>query len=101
MKHTEGPWFAAHDMALDCPAHTNSGLAMVDTGRESDWPIARLCEWNNVKLIAAAPDLLKALEALLEADHGTLGFDEFVKKYGFSPSHSKEYASKALLKATG
>jgi hypothetical protein len=60
-KPTPGPWYVGADAAPDCPDHHNSGLALVDTGRSGDWPIARLCEWNNVNLIAAAPDLLEAL----------------------------------------
>src|SRR5690348_15624479 len=62
--HTPGPWYAANDAAEDCPDHTNSGLALIDTGRTEDWPIARLVEWNNAHLIAAAPDLLAALKDL-------------------------------------
>ncbi len=65
MTHTEGPWFAGHDDAEDCPDHAMSGLALVDTGRQGDWPIARLCEWNNVSLIVAAPDLLAVCKAFL------------------------------------
>lgn len=65
LKHTDGPWYVGEDDALDCPDHANSGLALVDTGRSNDWPIARLCEWNNAYLIAAAPDLLDALKAML------------------------------------
>ena len=60
-QHTPAPWFVAHDKASDSPSHRNSGLALVETGRLGDFPIARLCEWNNVRLIAAAPDLLAAL----------------------------------------
>ena len=53
-KATSGPWFVADDDAKDCSSHTNSGLALVDTGRESDWPIARLMEWDNAPLIVHA-----------------------------------------------
>lgn len=62
-KHTPGPWYVSADEAADCPDHHGSGLAMVDTGRSADWPIARLCEWNNARVIACLPDLLAALEA--------------------------------------
>lgn len=53
----EGPWYVSGDDAADCPDHANSGLAMVDTGRHSDWPVARLCEWPTARLIALAPEL--------------------------------------------
>ena len=49
---SEPPWFAGEDEARDAPAHKGSGLALVDTGRESDWPIARLAEWPQAKFIA-------------------------------------------------
>ncbi len=63
--HTPGPWFVAPDDAEDCPAHAGSGLALVETGRENDPFIAQLVEWNNAHLIAAAPDLLAACEAMV------------------------------------
>lgn len=66
---TPGPWFVGSDDAPDCDCHKNSGLALVDTGREGMWPIARLCEWNNVALIHAAPDLLDALNGLVGLFH--------------------------------
>jgi len=52
-KATPGPYFTAPDAAHDAPDHENSGLAMIDTGRADDWPIARLCEWNAARFIAA------------------------------------------------
>lgn len=55
------PWFAAEDRAEDCPAHKNSGLALVDTGRSGDWPIARLCEWQTAEFIAKSPERIRAL----------------------------------------
>ena len=71
-KPTEGPWYVGADDAADCPSHKNSGLAMVDTGRSADWPIARLVEWNNAPLLAAALDLLIAGKHAL-ADSGCDG----------------------------
>jgi hypothetical protein len=73
----EGPWFAAEDDASDAPPHRKSGLALVDTGRQEDWPIARLTEWHTAKYIAAcSPEVILALiarvrdleEACYEAD---------------------------------
>lgn len=63
-KCPEGPWFAAEDEASDAPAHEKSGLALVDTGRQSDWPIARLCEWNTARLIAMIPQVIATIEAM-------------------------------------
>jgi len=58
---SEWPWFVAGDEAEDCPPHKDSGLALVDTGRTADWPIARLCEWNTAKFIASSPVWLAQL----------------------------------------
>jgi hypothetical protein len=67
----EGPWFVGSDDAPDCRPHRNSGLALVDTGRESDWPIARLCHWPVADFIANAPTdidtLLSACEKMSAA----------------------------------
>src|SRR5690242_10886947 len=52
-KAPQGPYFVSFDDAHDAPDHEDSGLAMVDTGRADDWPIARLCEWNAARFIAA------------------------------------------------
>lgn len=58
----EGPWFASVDDADDAAPHKNSGLSMVDTGRQSDWPVARLTEAKTAKYIAAIdPDFMRAL----------------------------------------
>lgn len=50
-KPTPGPYYLAGDDATDCPMHKNSGLALIDTGREFDFTIARLMEWNNAKFL--------------------------------------------------
>lgn len=65
----EGPWFAASDDAHDAPPHKESGLALVDTGRESDWPIGRLMEWSVARYFEAlAPDKLEALISAIKSD---------------------------------
>lgn len=65
------PWFVSHDEAQDCRPHTNSGLAKIDTGRESDWPVARLLEWPTAYFIVRACNnaqrLADALDGLLKA----------------------------------
>lgn len=64
---TAGPWFTGADDAKDCAPHRDSGLATVDTGRASDWPVARLCEWPTARYIAAcSPDVILALLDELE-----------------------------------
>lgn len=68
-KIPEGPYFVGIDEAADCPPHTNSGLSLVDTGRQSDWPIARLCEGPTAAAIADLPTMLAAIrEAAAEIE---------------------------------
>lgn len=64
-KIPEGPYFAGFDDGGDCPNHANSGLAVVDTGRESDWPIARHCHWPVAKWIVLSRVALPALLGIL------------------------------------
>lgn len=63
----EGPYFVNFDEA-EAGEHTKSGLAVVDTGREFEWPIARLCEWPCAEFIANAPtDIAFLLDELAAA----------------------------------
>ncbi len=94
-QHTPGPWYVASDAAEDCPAHANSGLARIETSRLGDWPIARLCEWNNVPLLIAAPELLAALKLLADYDHCPDGVSE--EEYKSALAH----ACAAIDKAEG
>lgn len=67
-KATPGPYYVALDDALECGPHRNSGLSLVDTGRQSDWPIARLCETSSANLIAALdPATVQALVGCVQA----------------------------------
>lgn len=67
----KGPYFADHHKGTvkDFMAHSNSGLATVDTGRSGDWPIAYFCEWPQAQLIARlSPEVaLQVYEALKDA----------------------------------
>jgi hypothetical protein len=106
-KHTPGPWrFALNDDGK--PWLLNSGYAIVAFGAESSEDGGQICEvsvqskpkrgegWKhscpvrdaNARLIAAAPDLLEALQYVLSA-HGEQLTDAF------------EQAHKAIAKATG
>lgn len=66
----EGPVFISDDEAKDTTAHRNAGLAMLDTGRQSDWPIARLQEWNEARFYAALRNYYPKLRAALQAREG-------------------------------
>lgn len=67
-KATKGPVYVIFDEATDTKDHAHSGLAMIDTGRSMDWPIARLCEWPTAHLVAylynSVPDLLDMMRRL-------------------------------------
>lgn len=62
-KAIPGPWFTAHDDSDDIPDHRHSGLALVETGRDADWWIARLCEWPTADFIANSITDIPALLA--------------------------------------
>lgn len=66
-RFTPGPYYAGDDTGTDCPNHAGGGLAIIDTGRESDWPIARHVEWNNVPLLTAAPALYESIKECISA----------------------------------
>lgn len=81
-KHTPGPWnvaFGEDGLVIDAP---ESGICTVDS------PLSERAA--NAKLIAAAPDLLEALNTLLYVDP--------VNHYGLMEAESKAIA--AIKKAT-
>ena len=62
---TEGPWFVRE-------RPTDDGLAVIEDGRANGlFPIT--CEWGEAHLLAAAPDLYKALAGLLHSAGGVIG----------------------------
>lgn len=68
----EGPYYYGPDDAEDCPPHAGSGLSMVDSGRTSEWPAARLCEAPMAKLIAEALTALPSILAELQSRRSLL-----------------------------
>lgn len=74
-KHTPGTWFVTGNMTLYVEARIGGGLvqevaAVGPTEADSGYgPQQRA----NADLIAAAPDLLRALECLLEMGHAKAG----------------------------
>ena len=60
-KHTPGPWEASHDIDANCVATITSGWVVVSIGADPNKFDAKA----DAQLIAAAPEMLKALEYLL------------------------------------
>ena len=73
-KHTPGPWTATKFNPVtgeidDCYLYVEPGIAVIERkvkGRDQH-------DTGNARLIAAAPDLLEALEKVLRAGRGTSG----------------------------
>lgn len=89
-KHTPGPWRVVQDptnLSLQVYGQT---LALFECWRRSD----EQTELANARLVAAAPDLLEALQRLIAT-----GLDEHTFNQIMSdPNH---YANAAIAKATG
>lgn len=70
---TPGPYFVSHDDGGvdDFLAHKGIGLALVDTGRSGDWPIAHFSEWPTANFIARCnPETMRLVfDALLLSRH--------------------------------
>ncbi len=85
-QHTKGPWKVAPDFSI-VSEHAYYKIAEIVAGdRDGE------CE-ANASLIAAAPELLEALQAALEALRGSAGFDEI--------NNAKKQVKAAIAKATG
>lgn len=112
-KATQGPVYVIFDEATDTKDHAHSGLAMIDTGRSMDWPIARLCEWPTAHLVAylynSVPDLLDMMRKLERAeailtriagrytDHqasGALGFPDGAMAWAMNSDAQEYFAGK-------
>jgi hypothetical protein len=95
-KHTPGPWYIGTDFS-DQARHIYAEQMVCDDDGESWHPLIattdddeRLIDWQaNARLIAAVPDLLKALQDVLVV------FSE-----EFSDSPTLERARAAIAKAT-
>lgn len=81
-QYTPGPWFIANDGSVRAPYRGHQpgiGIAKMMCFGAHDVHMAKEA---NARLIAAAPDLLAALEAMLEIARGieadTMGDDETV-----------------------
>jgi len=61
--YTPGPWEASHDIGANCVATITSGWVVVSIGADPNKFDAKA----DAQLIAAAPELLEALRAMLAA----------------------------------
>ena len=94
-KHTPGPWIAFSDEIDD---HTNI-VSIADRTRLVLVLPRRLKSEPDVRLIAAAPDLLEALELILELRGKELG--EWMLTPNAKYPTLKCYAEAALARARG
>lgn len=103
MAHTPGPWLAFWDGTVGPAAHATRRLGAADNDAYRDEFVQRIARVEidrygrgdreaNARLIAAAPDLLAALLALVSPD-----FDEHPQDF-----HPDWHAARAAIaKATG
>lgn len=96
----EGPYFAAEDPADDARPHRGSGLALVDTGRASDWPIARLTEWNTARYLAAVHPqaVLALLDRVAEAERMLAESDAVIAGMDGGNGHDRIHEDAALAR---
>ena len=94
MKHTPGPWKATLTAVMDEGRHIIANCAVYAIGKRR--------AFANARLIAAAPDLLAALEGRQHAD-GCYCEAAFAMNDGSHPQHSPECmaAMYAIAKAKG
>jgi hypothetical protein len=94
-KHTPGPWTYER---RDCERyiHTRNGEALQCDARYYPWVSANEADWH---LIAAAPELLKALSEMVRW-HAKLGEDDHPLPIEKQEPELQE-AMRAIAKATG
>jgi hypothetical protein len=102
-KHTPGPWVSSHydDIADEIAIQTHEGeyVASIDCDGAYGGKIAN-CIDANARLIATAPDLLEALEDVLDGIGFLSGGDYELEGFGISLDRAKEIRA-AIAKARG
>ena len=89
-KHTQGPWRLVEDRMNGSLQVYGKTLALFECWRRDD----AQTEIANTRLVAAAPELLEALQRLIAT-----GLDEHT--YNQIMSNPNHYANAAIAKATG
>lgn len=105
MSHTEGPWYCDEsdgnvEICTDGKeprlGYTGwRGLAVV-SGSDDEPEIGLEVAWDNARLIAAAPELLEALQGL----HDDIAEYQRINHIGGYENHSMRIARAAIEKAT-
>ena len=102
-KHTQGPWEVSEDDLCEIESADGRFVAMVLPAPELNWNMNAERE-ANARLIAAAPDLLAALQLVLVADSISPGDcynpDGSPNKLWGSIDEAKAAARAAIAKAT-
>ena len=100
VQHTPGPWFHAHRKGNDAMFRTevfseqHGGIATCDwTPKHCGNGVTATYREANARLIAAAPDLLEALCAMVSAQHAGPITDEMLVAW--------RQGKAAIAKATG
>ncbi len=95
-KHTPGPWGQT-----GFKIHTQTGLAIANISIPD--PVCHDVGIANAKLIAAAPDLLEALESVLDRLEIALEdvFSPEAHKWDQADNAARKLAAKAIAKAIG
>jgi hypothetical protein len=93
MKHTKGPWYVSGDEVC---ADTDKGQAELATVHDECEYQPRLPKEANARLMASAPEMLEALEELMDPSH-TCGCDCTMSE----PCPIGEKARAAIAKAKG
>lgn len=102
-KHTQGPWQVSDLDPVVVIAESeqddadDSFIAMTMPDSETGRSVATERDYANARLIAAAPDLLAALEAML----AEFGNQRFKVQRDFSKMVNIEAARKAIARAKG
>lgn len=97
-EHTKGPWMRHEDypkviVAVAEPTTSLLALDMTD-GNEED-PIAIIASDANARLIAAAPELLEALERLADIEDKSFADNCYCACCGEHPAHGQPFGGHA------
>lgn len=92
MSYTKGPWrYSLEPQPNGCPIIGANGLMIAMLAHSANKPEEKEAALANARIIAAAPEMLEALEEILRANH-----DDFYLPFGL-----QSMIEKAVDKAKG